>query len=112
MERARGVVRTVEVTKAVRKAKFGDLVMAKGQPIGFLDGELVAAGNGVSQVIDEVLAQIDLEESEIITLYYGADAQGAEAEHIAEALRQKCPRLEVEVIYGGQPHYHCIISVE
>ena len=112
MERARGAVRTVEVTKAVRGAKFGDLVMAKGQPIGFLDGELVAAGTSMSQVINEVLAQIDLEEGEIITLYYGADTQGAEVEQIAEALRQKNPKLEVEVIYGGQPHYNYIISVE
>jgi DAK2 domain fusion protein YloV len=112
MEKAQGAVRTVEVTKAVRGAKFGDLVMAKGQPIGFLDGELVAAGTSMSQVINEVLAQIDLEEGEIITLYYGADTQGAEVEQIAEALRQKNPKLEVEVIYGGQPHYNYIISVE
>ena len=112
METARATVRTVEVTRAVRKAKFGDLVMAKGQPIGFLDGELVVAGTSMSQVIAEVLDQIDLEESEIITLYYGADTQGAEAEQIAEALRQKYPKLEVEVIYGGQPHYNYILSVE
>ncbi len=112
MERARGAVRTVEVTKAVREAKFGDLVMAKGQPIGFLDGELVVVSTTISQVVAEVLNQIDLEQSEIITLYYGADAQGAEAEQIAEALRQKYPKLEVEVIYGGQPHYNYILSVE
>jgi hypothetical protein len=112
MEKARGAVRTVEVTKAVRKAKLGDLVMAKGQPIGFLDGKLVVAGTSMSQVIDEVLSRIDLEESEIITIYYGADTQGAEAEQIAEALRQKYPKLGVEMIYGGQPHYNYILSVE
>ncbi len=112
MERARGAVRTVEVTKAVRRAKFGELVMAKGQPIAFLDGELVVAGTSISQVVAEVLDQIDLEQSEIITLYYGADTQGAEAEQIAEALRKKYPKLEVEVIYGGQPHYNYILSVE
>jgi hypothetical protein len=66
----------------------------------------------MSQVIDEVLSRIDLEESEIITIYYGADTQGAEAEQIAEALRQKYPKLGVEMIYGGQPHYNYILSVE
>ncbi len=112
MGRARETVRTIEITRAVRKAKFGDLVMAKGQPIGFLDDELVAAADSMFQVIDEVLGKMDLEQSEIITLYYGADTEDAEAEQIAEALRQKYPQLEVEVIYGGQPHYNYILSLE
>ncbi|MBA7593561.1 hypothetical protein ES703_00490 [subsurface metagenome] len=112
MDRARGALRTVEITRAVRKAKFGDLVMAKGQPIGFLDDQLVAAADSMFQVIDEVLGKIDLEQSELITLYYGADTEDAEAEKIAEALRQKYPQLEVEVIYGGQPHYNYILSLE
>ena len=111
MERAKTTVRTVEATRAVRKARFGDLVMAKGQPIGFLDGELVAVGNSISQVVSDVLDQTDLEGSEIITLFYGADTEGAEAEQLAKTLRQKYPMLEVEVLHGGQPHYNYIVSV-
>jgi dihydroxyacetone kinase-like predicted kinase len=72
----------------------------------------VAAADSMFQVIDEVLGKMDLEQSEIITLYYGADTEDAEAEQIAEALRQKYPQLEVEVIYGGQPHYNYILSLE
>lgn len=112
MERARAVVRTVEVTTAARGAKFGDLVMEKGQPIGFVDGELVAVGDSLSQVVETVLEGVDVEGCEIITLYYGADTGGAEAEELAQALRHKYPHLEVEVISGGQPHYNYIISVE
>lgn len=112
MERARGTVRTVEVTTAMRRAKFGDLVMEKGQAIAFLDGELVAAGDSMAQVVNKVLDQIDLGQSEIITLYYGADSECAEAEEFAEALRHKYPDLEVEMIYGGQPHYDYILSLE
>ncbi len=110
MERARQVVRTVEVTTAVRQAKFGDLVMEKGQPIAFLDGELVAVGDSIPQMVGQVLEQLDLGRSEIITLYYGADS--GEAEELAEQMRQKYPHLEVEVIFGGQPHYNYILSVE
>ena len=112
MERAREAVRTVEVTTAARGAKFGDLVMEKGQPIGFVDGELVAVGDSLSQVVERVLEKMDLEECEIITLYYGADTGGGEAEELAQALCHKYPHLEVEVISGGQPHYNYIISVE
>jgi hypothetical protein len=105
-------VKTVEVTTATRPAKFGHLTMKEGQAIAFLDGELVAVGDSTPQLLSGVLDQIGLEESEIVTIYYGDNTESAEAEGIAEALRQKHPGLEVEAIYGGQPHYNYIISVE
>jgi len=111
METAKATVRTIEATKAVRKARFGGLVMAKGQSICFLDGELVAVGDSTPQVVSEVLDQIDLDGSDIITIFYGSDTSGTEAEQLAAALRQKYHTLEVEVLYGGQPHYNYIVSV-
>jgi hypothetical protein len=71
----------------------------------------VAVGDSISQVVSDALAQIDLGESEIITLFYGADTEDTEAEQLGEALRQKYPVLEVEVLYGGQPHYNYIVSI-
>ena len=112
MTEAISAVRTVEVTVAVRSARFGDLVMKEGQAIAFLDGELVAVGERIPQLVNEVLSQIDLSGSELVTIYYGADTEGAEAEGLAEALRQKYPHLEVEAIHGGQLHYNYILSVE
>jgi hypothetical protein len=112
MKKAISAVRTVEVTTAVRPAKFGNLSMKEGQAIAFLDGELVAVSDRIPQVLNEVLAQTNLEQGEIVTIYYGADTEVAEAKGIAEALRQKYPHLEVEAIYGGQPHYNYIVSVE
>ena len=86
--------------------------MKEGQAIAFLDGELVAVDDSVSAVAKGVLGEMDLGQAEVVTLYYGADATSAEAEEIALALRQRHPELDVEVIYGGQPHYHYFISVE
>jgi len=111
MKEAISAVRTVEVTTAVRSARFGELVMKEGQAIAFLDGKLVAVGDRIPQLVCEVLSQIDLSGSEIVTIYYGADTEGAEAKGLAEALRQKYPHLEVEAIYGGQPHYNYILSL-
>jgi len=112
MKKAISTVKTVEVTTAVRPAKIGDLDVKEGQAIAFLDGKVVAAGDGIPQLVNEVLEQIDIAGSEIITIYYGADTERAEAEGIAEVLRQKYPHIEVEAIYGGQPHYNYLISVE
>jgi len=112
MNKAISTVRTVEVTTAVRTAKIGDLIMEEGQAIAFLDGKAVAVADGIPQIVNEVLDQIDLAGSEIVTIYYGDDTEAAEAEGIAEALRQKYPNIEVEAIYGGQPHYNYVVSVE
>jgi len=112
MKGAISAVRTVEVTTAVRSARFGDFVTKEGQAIAFLDGELVGVGDHIPQLVNEVLSQIDLPKCEVVTIYYGADTEGAEAEGIAGALRKKHPHLEVEAIHAGQPHYNYIISVE
>ena len=112
MKKAISTVKTVEVTTAVRPAKIGDLEVKEGQALAFLDGKVVAAGDGIPQIVNEVLAQIDMAGSEIITIYYGADTESAEAEGLAEVLRYKYPHIEVEALYGGQPHYSYVISVE
>ena len=78
--------------------------------------ERVAAENAgrdhIPRLVGEVLLQIDLSQCEVVTIYYGANTAGAEADGIAEALRQQHPHLEVEAIHGGQPHYNYILSVE
>jgi len=51
-------------------------------------------------------------EHEIITLFYGQDMPRTEANRIADIVRAKYPKQEVEVQEGGQPHYQFIISVE
>jgi len=112
MEAARLGVRTLEVTIAVRSARIGDFVMDAGQAIGFVDGELTAVGDSVPQLVKEMLEQMDLTESEIVTVYYGAGTDSAEAQGVADMLRQKHHHLEVEVISSGEPHYHYIVSVE
>lgn len=112
MKEAIAEVRTVEVTTAVRAARFGDLAMKDGQAIAFLDGELVGVGDHIPRLVSEVLLQIDLSQCEVVTIYYGANTAGTEADGIAEALRQQYPHLEVEAINGGQPHYNYILSVE
>ena len=51
-------------------------------------------------------------EHELITLFYGENMSHAEANRIADVIRDKYPSQEVEVQEGGQPHYQFIISVE
>ncbi len=112
MESALPSVKTLEVTRAVRTAKIGDVKIGNRQAIGFVDGDLAATGDKPAGVLVDLLGKMDTSQSEIVTIYYGQATRRSEAEAVAEAVRKKLPRLEVELVYGGQPHYHYIASVE
>ncbi len=112
MREASSTVKTVEVARAVRSTKIGDLKIKRKQAIGFIDGEPTSVGDNPEEVLLDVLLSLDTEGSEVITIYYGKNTKRSKAEEIVDRVRQQYPRLEVELICGGQPHYHYIASVE
>ena len=88
------------------------LNIKKRQTIGFLDGDLVAVGDNATDVLNKVLARLDLDKAEVITIYYGIDTKMTEAEQVSADIRQQYPQLQIEAVQGGQPHYNYIVSVE
>ena len=112
MERAAQAVQTIEITTAVRSVKVNGVSVAEGEIIGLLNDELVATGKDCRDVACHILADIHGEQMEIITIYYGEGIRRPEAEAFAEAIRQRFPAQDVELIDGGQPHYTYILSAE
>jgi hypothetical protein len=112
MKTALSAVRSGEVTTAVRSMSVDGVEVKKGQAIAFLDGELVVAGSNMSKVVHKLLDKMVGEQSGLVTIYYGADTEQAEAEHLGESVKEKYPSQEIEVVAGRQPHYNYIISVE
>ncbi|MCK4403214.1 MAG: DAK2 domain-containing protein [Dehalococcoidia bacterium] len=112
MEEAMTAVKTIGVTKAVRKTRMNGQEIKKGQPIAILNDEnLIAGGNNMLDVIFQALTKTNIENTEMVTIYYAAETQAIEAEDIAQKIREEY-HLEVEVVQGGQPHYNYIISLE
>ncbi len=105
-------VQTGEVTIAVQDAHFDGIEVRAGDVIGLLNDRLTAKGADSAAVVEELLAQMGAAELEIITLYYGQSVTAAEAEALQARLRQQFPDQEIEIIDGGQPFYHYIISAE
>jgi DAK2 domain fusion protein YloV len=112
MEAAAKRVQTGEITTATRSVEFNGVKVEQGQTIGLLNDELTASGASIEEVAWQLLAQMEIGELEIVTLYFGHDIQLAAAEKFGDAVRAKHPHLEVEVVEGGQPHYSYIISAE
>ncbi len=112
MTQAKSEVKSIEITRAVRSTKLKGLKIKRKQAIGLLDGDLVVVGDNVTDVLNDTLAKLDLDKSEIITIYYGADTERAEAEQASAGILEQHPQLQVEIVRGNQPHYNYIISVE
>jgi DAK2 domain fusion protein YloV len=112
MENAISTVKSIEIARSVRSTKVNGLKIKRKQPIGILDGNLVAVGISEAEVFNKILAELDMEKAEVVTIYHGEDIEGAEAEQVSTEISEKYPHLQVEVVRGGQPHYSYIISVE
>jgi len=112
MEKAISKVKAIEVTRAMRGTRLNGLEIKKGQFIAILnDEDLIARADKIRDVILEALGKAGAEKAGIVTVYYGAETKEAEAQGIAQEIRDRY-HTEVEVVYGGQPHYDYIVSLE
>ncbi|MGQ9573443.1 MAG: DAK2 domain-containing protein [Dehalococcoidia bacterium] len=112
MEEAKAGVRTVEVTRAIRTTTIRGLRIREGQCVAVIDGELKVARKTPEGAVKTALGHLPMDELSLITLYYGADTREAQARTLANELRRLYPQHDVEVVYGGQPHYYYLVSVE
>ena len=112
MEQATQNVQTIEATKAIRSVQINGLRVEAGQAIGLCNGELTVCSEEIIDVVKEALISIDADNYEIATIYYGDNITGEEAQSLLNELEDIYPLLEFELIQGGQPHYHYIISLE
>jgi hypothetical protein len=112
MNHALTTVRTGEITIATRSTSIEDVTVEIGQTIGLLDGRLVNAASTVEQAVLGLLKIAQAGEHELITMIHGEDLTAAQANQVADAVRQAYPQLEIELQDGGQPHYPFILSIE
>ena len=105
-------VKTGQITYAVRDTRIDDKEIHEGDMMGIGDHGILAVGKDRMEVAKETVAQMVDDESEVISIYYGADTEEAEAEELATALEEACPDCDVELNAGGQPIYYYVISVE
>ena len=112
MTAAMGSVQTGEVTIAVQDARFDGIEVHSGDVIGLLNDELTAKGPDSAAVVKTLLAQMGAADREVITLYYGQSVTAQAADALLAELSGLFPGQEIEIVSGGQPFYHYIISAE
>lgn len=105
-------VHTGEITQAVRSATVDGIDVQQGDFIGLHDGKLVSRGDHITDVALDLLEKMKAGNATLITLYYGDFVAEAAAQNFAEIVRREYPNRDIELAYGGQPHYYYILSIE
>lgn len=101
-----------EVTYAVRTTQLDGFDLKEGDIIGLTSKKIVAKSNNVVECASEVIEKLIDEDKSVVTLYYGNGVSEEEASEFADILSEKYEDIEVQVLYGGQPHYYYMMSVE
>ena len=105
-------VKTGQVTYAVRDTELDGKIIKENDIMGIGDQGIVAVGQDIADTTVEMIKELVDDDTELISVYYGADVSEEDAEGIASRVNEEYPDLDVEVNYGGQPIYYYLISIE
>ncbi|RDY28685.1 DAK2 domain-containing protein [Romboutsia weinsteinii] len=106
------LVKSGQVTFAVRDTVMNDVDVKEGNVIGIAESRLMSAGDSVDEITTDLIEKLVDEDTAIITLFYGEDVKEDQANELRDALEEKFEDIDVELYYGGQPLYYYLISVE
>lgn len=114
MENIIKCISTGQVTFAVRNTKIDNFEIQENDILCMLDGKINNISKdiqeGTKYLIDDMVK--NFEDATIITVYYGKEVDEEMAEELQNYLNEKYDYLDIEIIFGGQPLYYYIISVE
>lgn len=105
-------VKSGQVTYAVRDTNIDGVEIHKGDIMGLGDQGILTAGKDIEETTFESIQKMVDEDSELISIYYGAEIKEEDAQKLSQRLEECYPMLDVELNQGGQPIYYYIISVE
>jgi len=106
------LVKTGQVTYAVRDTEIDDKEIHQGDYMGLGDKTILSVGRDKKQTTQEMIDAMIDDDTGIVSIYYGEEAKEEEAEELSGYITEKYPHVEVEIHEGGQPIYYYIISAE
>lgn len=105
-------VKTGQITYAVRDTSIDGLTIKKDDIMGIDDDTIKCVGKDINETTSRLIESLVDDESELISIYYGAEVQAGDAEALAVKLTNAYPEIDVEFHFGGQPIYYYVLSVE
>lgn len=105
-------VRSGEVTFAVRDTEMNGNKIKANDIIGITGKEIISNGSDAEKVSLKLVESLVDEDTSIITCFYGEDTKKEDAVKLAEKLEEIYEDIDIELIYGGQPLYYYLFSIE
>ena len=112
MIEAIGSVIDASVTYAVRDTTIGGKEIHKDDIIGIASKDIISSGKTVFDVVTETVDKLMNEDISLVTLFYGEDVKEEDAKKARQAIEEKYPDIDIDVIKGDQPIYYYILSLE
>jgi hypothetical protein len=112
MEDSLTQIATGEITQATRSVTIDNVKVHEGEILGLVNGRLCISGATLAGVLEQMLIDMEMDERELVSLYYGADVNEQDAQQVAHQIETLYPDVEVEVLPGGQAHYFYILGAE
>jgi hypothetical protein len=101
-----------EITTATRSITINGIDVKTGEVISLLNDNLVGSADSLEKACDNLLAAIDLNEKEHLTILYGNNVTKEQVDGVMDHIKNNFPDLELELHEGGQPFYQFIIAIE
>lgn len=111
MTDAIALVKTGQVTYAIKDTMFEGMEIREGDFMGILEKDIVVTNTDKFETTRQLIQSMIDDDSEIVTLIYGEDIKEDEAQEIATYIEDNYD-VEVEVHNGEQPVYSFILGVE
>ncbi len=105
-------VHTAQITYAARNSDFDGHDIKAGEFLALLDGQLIDSFRNAGTMLKRLAKSFKPLEPEFINIYYGENVPEEDAKSACDSLIAAFPEAEINLIYGGQPVYYYIISVE
>lgn len=112
MEASLDTVASGAVTNAVRDTTIDGREIKKDDYMGIVDGTIVDTDPNLKEAAIKMVKSMLDDDSEIVTILFGADGDQATAEEIKAAVEAVDDELDIQIYNGGQPVYPYLISVE
>ncbi|WP_105977865.1 fatty acid kinase catalytic subunit FakA [Staphylococcus simulans] len=100
------------ITNAVRNTTIDGVEIKEGEFMGLKEGKIVSSQKTQLEAAKALLADMMDDETEIVTVITGEDADAETTEALTEWLEETYPDAEVDEQVGDQPIYPYLFSVE
>lgn len=112
MNAAASVVKTGQVTTAVRDTSIDGVAIHKDDYMAISNGKITVATPSLETTMKSLIDDLIAADDEIVTVIYGEGVSEQDAKQMTAYIEGQFEHVEIELYNGKQPLYPYILSVE